>query len=139
MTDLLSVQAKSIDDGVTDLGGYLPDIEGVTASWFEEQSIFVEWTHSTDASVRGYLVFIGDDAFTTTDDATMVGEVRASNSLLITSDVFGDLTNASSWHVAVVPFDDSVSKTTVESIEVLPFGEQGTDGTPTDGKRATLS
>ena len=132
MTDLLSVQAKSIDDGVTDLGGYLPDIEGVTASWFEEQSIFVEWTHSTDASVRGYLVFIGDDAFTTTDDATMVGEVRASNSLLITSDVFGDLTNASSWHVAVVPFDDSVSKTTVESIEVLPFGEQGTDGTPTD-------
>lgn len=132
MTNLLSVQASSVDDGVTDLGGYLPDIEDVAASWFEEQSIFVEWSHSTDASVRGYLVYIADDAFTSTDDATMVGEVRASNSLLITSNDFADLTNDSAWYVAVVPFDESVSKSTVESVEVLPFGDEDSSGTPVD-------
>ena len=132
MTELLSVQASSVDDGVTDLGGYLPDIEDVTASWFEEESIFVEWSHSTDASVRGYLVYIADEAFSSTDDATMVGEVRASNSLLITSNDFADLTNDSAWYVAVVPFDESVSKSTVESVELLPFGETGADSTPTD-------
>jgi hypothetical protein len=132
MTELLSVQASSVDDGVTDLGGYLPDIEDVTASWFEEESIFVEWSHSTDASVRGYLVYIADEAFSSTDDATMVGEVRASNSLLITSNDFADLTNDSAWYVAVVPFDESVSKSTVESVEILPFGETGADSTPTD-------
>jgi hypothetical protein len=132
MTELLSVQATSVDDGVTDLGGYLPDIEDVTASWFEEESIFVEWSHSTDASVRGYLVYIADEAFSSTDDATMVGEVRASNSLLITANDFAELTNDSAWYVAVVPFDESVSKSTVESVELLPFGETGADSTPTD-------
>jgi len=48
-TDLTVVKAQSIDDGITDPGNYLPDIESVTATWDMETNIFVEWDHSIDA------------------------------------------------------------------------------------------
>ena len=90
----------------------------------------MEWDHSTDARVRGYHVYIHNEAFDTTEEAQRVGEVRASNAFLITNDVFAELTNQSPWHVAAVPFDDSVSKTTVTSVLLASIdGEDGTGPT----------
>jgi hypothetical protein len=42
-TQLTMVSAASTDEGVTDAGIYLPDIENVEAAWFEDTNIFVEW------------------------------------------------------------------------------------------------
>ena len=129
-TELTVVKGQSIDDGVTDLGNYLPDIEGITASWNEEISILVEWEHSTDAQVRGYQVYISDVAFEDIEDATMVGDVKASNSFLITPKLFEDLDNGTAWYIAVTPYDESVSKETVSAFKLNAFGKEETS---TDG------
>jgi len=131
-TDMLTmVSAEATNEGITDPGVYLPDIANVGVSWFEETSILVEWNHSTDARVRGYQVYIHDEAFEDTGIATMVGEVRASNSYLITSELYEELDNTTGWHLAVVAFDETVSKTTVESLLLLPVNgdEAGTEST----------
>ena len=130
-TDMLNVASgSSTNEGITDPGAHLPDLENVRASWFEGESVLVEWDHSTDARVRGYQIFIHSEAFDSTEDAQRVGEVRASNSFLITNDVFAELTNQSPWHVAAVPFDDSVSKTTVTSVLLASIdGEDGSGPT----------
>lgn len=130
-TDLTVVNAQSIDDGVTDPGNYLPDIESVTATWDMETNIFVEWDHSTDAQVRGYHVYISDSAFEDITDATMVGDVKASNSFLITPSLFEELDNESAWYVAVTPYDESLSKETVTSVKLNAFGDDGK--APVDG------
>jgi type II secretory pathway pseudopilin PulG len=130
-TDLTVVKAQSIDDGVTDPGNYLPDIESVTATWDMETNIFVEWDHSTDAQVRGYHVYISDSAFEDITDATMVGDVKASNSFLITPSLFEELDNESAWYVAVTPYDESLSKETVTSVKLNAFGDDGK--APVDG------
>ena len=129
-TNLVVIKGQSIDDGVTDLGGYLPDIEGITASWNEETSILVEWEHSTDAQVRGYQVYISDESFEDIADATMIGDVKASNSFLITPKLFEELDNSTAWYVAVTPYDESVSKETVSAFKLNAFGK---DGTTDDG------
>ena len=112
---------------------YLPDIQDVEAEWFENVNIFVEWKHSMDANVRGYHVYINEEMFTSTDEATMVGETAAANSLLITPDLYDGLDNASTYYVAVVPYDDTVAKSTVEAVKVdaLVLGE-GDDGAGAD-------
>ena len=118
-TDMLTMtSAKATDEGITDPGVYLPDIQDVEAEWFENENIFVEWKHSVDANVRGYHVYISDEMFTSTDDATMVGETAAANSLLITPDLYDGLDNATVYYVAVVPYDDTVAKSTVEAVKV---------------------
>ena len=120
-TDMLTmVSAEATNEGITDPGVYLPDIANVEASWFEESSILVEWDHSIDARVRGYQVYIHDEMFEDTGIATMVGEVRASNSFLITQTLFDELDNTTTWYLAVVPFDETVSKSTVESMMLAP-------------------
>ena len=122
---LTMASSAATDEGITDPGVYLPDIEGVEAAWFEETSIFVEWEHSVNANVRGYHVYISEEMFTSTDDATMVGETASANSLLITQDMFDDLTNASAYYVAVVPYDDTVAKSTVEAVKLGALGAAG--------------
>ena len=125
--DMLEMDsAESTDEGITDPGVYLPDIEEVEAEWFEENSIFVEWQHSVNANVRGYHIYISEEMFTSTDDATMVGETVSANSFLITPEIFDGLTNASAYYVAVVPYDDAVAKSTVEAVKLNALG--GGDG-----------
>lgn len=116
--DLVSVKGQSEDNGVTDPGSYLPDIRNIRTAWSDETSIFVEWDHSLDAQVKGYQIYISNEDFSDTDDATMVGEVKASNSFLITTTLFGDLSNESNWYIAVSPFDNFVNKKTVEPVEL---------------------
>jgi len=126
--DMLTVvSTAATDEGITDPGVYLPDIENVEAEWFEENTIFVEWQHSVNANVRGYHIYISDEMFTSTDDATMVGETVSANSFLITSDVFDGLNNATAYFVAVVPYDDTVAKSTVEAVKLDALGATGGD------------
>jgi len=84
-TQLTVVSAESTDEGITDAGIYLPDIESVQAEWFDNTSILVEWRHSIDANVRGYHVYISDERFGSTEDATMVGQTVSDNTFLITT------------------------------------------------------
>jgi hypothetical protein len=122
---LTMVSAAATDEGITDPGVYLPDIEKVEADWFEETSVFVEWQHSVDANVRGYHIYIGEDMFTTTEDATMVGQTVSANSFLITNELFEGLDNSTAYYVAVVPYDDTVAKITVEAVKVNALGDEG--------------
>ena len=132
---LTMVSASATDEGITDPGVYLPDIGKVNAAWFEQTSIFVEWEHSVDANVRGYHIYISDEMFTSTDDATKVGQTVSANSLLITNDEFEDLNNATAYYIGVVPYDDTVAKSTVESVKLNPLDGSGatTDGVSDDG------
>ena len=136
---LTMVSAASTDEGITDPGVYLPDIEKVEAEWFEETSVFVEWQHSVDANVRGYHIYIGEDMFTSTEDATMVGQTVSANSFLVTSELFDGLDNSTAYYVAVVPYDDVVAKSTVEAVKVNALGEEGSsDGDGDDGGQLSL-
>ena len=125
---LTMVSAESSDEGVTDAGIYLPDIQNVEANWLEDTGIFVEWRHSVDANVRGYHVYISNERFTSTEEATMVGQTVSANSFLITTESYADLSTASAWFVGVVPYDDTVAKSTVESVKVEPLQAAGPEG-----------
>ena len=136
-TDTLTmVSASSTDEGITDPGVYLPDIAKVSAEWFEQTSIFVEWEHSVDANVRGYHVYISEEMFTSTDEATMVGQTVSANSLLITTEDYEGLNNATAYYLGVVPYDDTVAKSTVESVKLNARDGSGssTDGVKDDGQ-----
>ena len=132
-TLLTMVSAVSIDQGITDVGIYLPDIKGLSVAWFEDVNIFVEWQHSTDARVKGYHIYISDSIFTSTDDATKVGETVSANSLLITPQMFKPLTNTSAWFIAVVPYDDAVAKSTVNAVKLNPLDSSGNGNQQDDG------
>ncbi|RJU85649.1 MAG: hypothetical protein DWC05_05335, partial [Candidatus Poseidoniales archaeon] len=136
---LTMVSAAATDEGITDPGVYLPDIEKVEAEWFEETSVFVEWQHSVDANVRGYHIYIGEDMFTSTEDATMVGQTVSANSFLISSELFDGLDNSTAYYVAVVPYDDTVAKSTVEAVKVNALGDEGgSEGGSDDGGQLSL-
>jgi hypothetical protein len=136
MSNLATVSAISIDDGFQDAGAHLPDINGVLLSWVGN-SILVEWDHSNNAAVRSYVVFISDEEFIETDDATMVGKVSAINSLLITSNSYADLDNTSEWWVGVAAQDEIVHREMIDSIKVMPpdsvkGSDETVDETPSD-------
>ena len=126
---LTMVSSAATDEGITDPGVYLPDIEEVEVEWFEENNIFVEWQHSVNANVRGYHIYISEDMFTSTDDASKVGETVSANSFLISPDVFDGLSNTSAYYVAVVPYDDTVAKLTVEAVKLEALsGDKDSEG-----------
>ena len=136
-TDMLTMaSASATDEGITDPGVYLPDIAKVSAEWFEETTVFVEWEHSVDANVRGYHVYMSEESFITTDEATMVGQTVSANSLLITAEAFEGLNNATPYYIGVVPYDDTVAKSTVESVKLNPLDGSGaaTGGAEDDGQ-----
>ncbi|MGA0352162.1 MAG: hypothetical protein ACO3NY_00760 [Poseidonia sp.] len=136
-TDMLTmVSASATDEGITDPGVYLPDIAKVSAEWFEQTSIFVEWEHSVDANVRGYHIYISEEMFTSTDEATMVGQTVSANSFQITTDEYEGLNNATAYYLGVVPYDETVAKSTVESVKLSALDGTGatTDGVKDDGQ-----
>jgi hypothetical protein len=97
-----------------------------------EDSILVSWDHSIDASVRSYIVYIDAEEFVDIDAATMVGEVSAASSLLITPRMYPALTNETSWWVGVAAKDDIVSRKLIDSQELKPPIKDGA-GTPGGG------
>ena len=66
----------------------------------------------------------------------MVGQTVSANSLLITADDYEGLNNATAYYLGVVPYDDSVAKSTVESVKLSPLDGSGsaTDGANNDGQ-----
>ena len=133
-TDMLTlVSASSTNEGITDPGVYLPDIQDVEASWENGATIRVDWRHSFDASVRGYRVFIAEEAFGTTDNATLVGDTTEDNFFEITAGEYERLDNGSTYYVAVVPYDEMVAKSTVEAVKVDPLNPTGSSGSSEDG------
>ena len=137
-TLLTMVSGTSTDEGITDPGNYLPDIEKVEVGWSTETDVLVEWQHSVNANVRGYHIYISEEAFTSTDDATMVGQTVSANTFLITPALFEALSNDTAWFVGVVPYDDTVAKTTVEVVKLDPL-EVGGTGEPTGDETGQLS
>ena len=133
-TDMLTlVSASSTNEGITDPGVYLPDIQEVEASWENGATIRVDWRHSFDASVRGYRVFIAEEAFSTTDNATLVGDTTEDNFFEITAGEYERLDNGSTYYVAVVPYDEMVAKSTVEAVKVDPLNPTGSSSSNEDG------
>jgi len=137
-TQLSMVSGTSTNEGVTDPGSYLPDIENVQAAWSGENDVLVEWQHSVNANVRGYHIYISDEMFTSTDEATMVGQTVSANSFLITPTVFEDLDNSTAWYIGVVPYDDTVAKSTVEAVKVSAL-ETVTNDDPSGDETGELS
>nr|MCS5533252.1 hypothetical protein [Candidatus Poseidoniaceae archaeon] len=119
--ELIVVSAASVDDGVYDEGSHLPDIAGISLAWNEEINILVQWHHATSTSVRGYQIYISADEYSSTDDAVFVGEVKASNTFLITQNGFEDLTNKTAWYVSVSAIDDDFNKENVKPIKLDAF------------------
>jgi hypothetical protein len=72
-------------------------------------------------------VYIAEESFDEISSATMVGDAIASNSFIITVDQFAALNNATSWYIAVTPFDELVTKEAVNPIQLGAF--QANDGT----------
>ena len=119
------VSNQSIDDGFDASGDYLNPVDDVTLEWEDGKDILVSWQHTDDGNVRGYQIYISTEDFSSTDDATLIGEVQASNSFLITSDNFEDLDNETSWYVAISPFDEVTNRNMVESVKIDPVSQSG--------------
>ena len=119
--ELVVVSAASIDDGVTDMGSHLPEIIGISLAWNEEVNILVQWQHSSSSSVRGYQIYISSEEYSNTDDAILVGEVKATNTFLITQNGFEDLVNNTAWYVSVSAIDEEYHKESVNSIKLEAF------------------
>ena len=133
-SDLVVVSSQSVDDGVDERGDYLPDVSGVTLSWVDESNILVTWTLSSDDSIENYVIYIAEDEYDTTLEATWLADVKASNSFLITAEIFEDLTNASAWYVGVTVQDNLFEKQAINPQKIDPVKGEGDDSTlPGDG------
>ena len=132
LDNLVTSTAIAIDDGVEDVGSYLPDIEGLELQWIDD-SILVSWEHTTDPGVRSYVVFISDSEFSDVSDATNVGMVSASNSFIITPETFPSLSNDSSWWIGVSAMDDSIMREIIDSTKIDPRDDSGGNGGSDDG------
>ena len=134
--NLVTSTAIAIDDGIEDVGAYLPDIEGVSLEWVDD-SILVSWEHTTDPNVRRYVVYISDSEFENVADATNVGNASVSNTFLITPEIFPELSNDSSWWVGVSAKDDVNNRKVIESFRIGPVDSNGGTGDGDDGKDST--
>ena len=121
------VSSQSVDDGVDERGDYLPDVSGVTLSWVDESSILVTWTLSSDDTIENYVIYIAEDEYDTTLEATWLADVKASNSFLITAEIFEDLNNASAWYVGVTVQDNLFEKQAINPQKIDPVKGEGGD------------
>jgi len=135
LDDLVVVSAQAKDDGFDDSGDYITPVDDLSADWVDD-GILVSWSGVNSGEIRGYKIYILQESFTTITDAVEVGEVLASTNFLITSDLFEELDNKTTWYVAVSPFDDYTTRTSVEVVEVLPGKDSG-NAEPVDSNENT--
>jgi hypothetical protein len=131
-SDLVVVSSQSIDDGVDSKGDYLPDVSGITLTWVDEQNILVSWTLSSDDTIENYVIYIAEEEYSTTLEAIWVADVKSSNSFLITSENFDELTNATPWYVGVTLQDMLFEKQALTPVMLDAYnadksGDAGTD------------
>ena len=134
--NLVTSTAIAINDGIEDVGAYLPDINGVSLEWLDD-SILVSWEHTTDPNVRRYVVYISDSEFENVADATNVGDASVSNTFLITPDIFPELSNDSSWWVGVSAKDDVNNRKVIQSLRIGPIDSTDNSDKGDDGKDST--
>ena len=125
--NLITSTAIAIDDGVDDVGAYLPDIDGIELQWIDD-TIFVSWEHTNDPGVRSYLVYISDEEFSAVSDATEVGMSSVASSFTITTTEYPELTNESEWWIGVAAKDNINSRQIIQSQKIDPIGANGGDG-----------
>lgn len=125
--NLITSTAIAIDDGVDDVGAYLPDIDGIELQWIDD-TIFVTWEHTNDPGVRSYLVYISDEEFSAVSDATEVGMSSVASSFTITTTEYPELTNESEWWIGVAAKDNINSRQIIQSQKIGPIGANGGDG-----------
>ena len=130
--NLVTSTAIAIDDGVDDKAAYLPDIEGLELEWVDD-SILASWDHSTDPSVRSYVVYISDSEFSEVVDANMVGESGSSDSFMITPSVFPELSDETTWWIGVSAKDSQFSREIIDSERIDPPGQSGSGEDSPDG------
>ena len=134
--NLVTSTAIAINDGIEDVGAYLPDINGVSLEWLDD-SILVSWEHTTDPNVRRYVVYISDSEFENVADATNVGDASVSNTFLITPEIFPELSNDSSWWVGVSAKDDVNNRKVIQSLRIGPIDSTENSDKGDDGKDST--
>ena len=134
--NLVTPTAISIDDGIEDVGGYLPNIQGVSLEWIDD-SILVSWEHTTNPNVREYGIFISDSKFENVADATSVGSVSASNTFLITPGLFAELTNDTEWWIGISAKDDVNNRKVIDSQRIGPIEAISGPGDSDAGKDST--
>ena len=134
--NLVTSTAIAINDGIEDVGSYLPDINGVSLEWLDD-SILVSWEHTTDPNVRRYVVYISDSEFENVADATNVGDASVSNTFLITPEIFPELSNDSSWWVGVSAKDDVNNRKVIQSLRIGPIDSTDNSDKGDDGKDST--
>ena len=135
LDDLVVVSAQAKDDGFDESGDYITPVDDLAADWVDD-GILVSWSGINSGEIRGYKIYILQESFTTITDAIEVGEVLASTNFLITSDLFEELDNKTTWYVAVSPFDDYTTRASVEVVEVLPRKDSGSSE-PVDSNENT--
>jgi hypothetical protein len=127
LDDLTVVLSQSVDDGFDGSGDYITPIEDLRAEWFDQDEILVSWSGVNNGEIRGYKIYISDENFDNIDSAIEIGEVLASTNYLIDQEVFSDLDNQTTWFVAVSPFDDYTTRSSVIALEVLPDDVTGVE------------
>jgi hypothetical protein len=125
--NLVTSTAIAVDDGVDDKGAYLPDIKGIELQWIDD-SILVSWEHTTDSSVRSYVIFISDSEFSEVVDATNIGEIGTSDTFMITASNFPDLSNETTWWIGVSAKDGDFNREIIDSEKIDPPGTSGNEG-----------
>ena len=133
---LVTSTAISIDDGIRDVGGYLPDIEGVSLEWIDD-SILVSWKHTTNPNVGEYVIFISKSEFDNVADATNVGIASVSNNFIITPVIFPELTNDTAWWIGVSAKDDVNNRKVIDSQRIGPIEAISGPGNTDSGEDST--
>ena len=85
-----------------------------------------------DATVSGYNVYISETSFEDADDATWLGTVEGTTTV-ITIEEFEDLSNSTSRYVGVRSTTGLIERTQIQSIELPALSGPGAGTTTGDG------
>ena len=124
-TNLQATMISLVDENSLDPGLHLPEITGIRANWNPSgDHVEIRWDDTNDSPVIQYHVFVSENPFELTYDATLIGEIDDPTTMLILTDIDGQkIDNAASHWLAVVAFDGEVHRLSVDPLEIRPWSE----------------
>ena len=124
-TNLQATMISLVDENSLDPGLHLPEITGIRANWNPSgDHVEIRWDDTNDSQVIQYHVFVSENPFELTYDATLIGEIDDPTTMLILTDIEGQkIDNAASHWLAVVAFDGEVHRLSVDPLEIRPWSE----------------
>ena len=124
-TNLQATMISLVDENSLDPGLHLPEITGIRANWNPSgDHVEIRWDDTNDSQVIQYHVFVSENPFELTYDATLIGEIDDPTTMLILTDIEGEkIDNAASHWLAVVAFDGEVHRLSVDPLEIRPWSE----------------